>query len=266
MCIRDSVNALLIDSPKVAGASFDQRYASLTKEADLIVYDGHAGLGANVHALAKKGSFLRGRWQLFFVNGCDTFAYLDGELAKRRAALNPDDPTGTRYMDVVTNLMPAYFVSMPSATLAVIRGLLGAPRTYQEIFADIDDDQVVVVTGEEDNAFDPVSPPAWPGLSAKGGLARGAAHRLETPVLPPGNYSIELRPEPQSWGGDADVYVGLGFEPTTMDYSYAPYLLGSDETVEVSLEAPTRLYLMVHGYEGSPAVTSKYRLKAYGSE
>ena len=255
------VTALLIDSPKAAGASFDARYAALTREADLVVYDGHAGLGANVHALAQKGSFLPGRWQLFFINGCDTFAYLDDELAKRRAVHNPDDPSGTKYMDVLTNLMPSYFASMPSASIAVVRGLIGPPRSYQEIFADIDPEQVVVVTGEEDNVFDPSWPPPWPGLSASGALARGAADRFETPVLSPGRYLFELRPEPQTNGGDADLYVGLGFEPTTATYSFAPYLVGSNETVDVTLDEPTRIQLMVHGYEGSVAPTSKYRLR-----
>jgi hypothetical protein len=255
------VTALLIDSPKVAGGAFDARYAALTREADVIIYDGHAGLGANVRALAQKGSFLPGRWQLFFLNGCDTFAYLDDELAKRRAVLNPDDPTGTKYMDVLTNLMPAYFSSMPSASLAVVRGLLGPPRTYQEIFGDIDEQQVVVVTGEEDNAFHPSAPPPWPGLSTTGALARDASARFETPVLAPGSYRFELRPEPQSTGGDADLYVGVGFQPTTDIYSFAPYLVGSDETVDVTLEQPARVHLLVHGYPGSEAPVSKFRLR-----
>ncbi len=39
------------------------------------------------------------------MNGCDTFAYVDGALAQTRAALNPDDPNGTKYMEIVTNAM-----------------------------------------------------------------------------------------------------------------------------------------------------------------
>ena len=87
-----------------------------------------------------------------------------------------------------------------------------------------------------------------------------------TPVLPPGKYAIELRSKPQTWGGDADLYVGLGFVPTTSEYSFAPYLVGSDETVELELETPTRIHLMVHGYEGSTAATSHYRLQAFAAE
>ena len=91
------------------------------------------------------------------MNGCDTFAYVDGSLAKTRSVLNPDDPTGTKYMDMVTNVMPSFFSSMPSASMALVEGLMSVdePRTYQDIFAKIDRSEVVVVTGEEDNVFTP---------------------------------------------------------------------------------------------------------------
>src|SRR4029079_9895345 len=91
------VVALLIDGVRVAPASFDKRYGELSPGADVITYNGHAGLGANVRALATKGRFFPGKYQIFFFNGCDTFAYLDETLAKTRALLKPDDVDSTRY-------------------------------------------------------------------------------------------------------------------------------------------------------------------------
>jgi hypothetical protein len=256
------VTALLIDSPKLANKAFDARYAALSADADLLVYDGHAGLGANVRALAEKGTITPGKWQLVFINGCDTFAYLDDRLAERRAAANPGDPTGTRHLDVMTNLMPAYFASMPSATLAVIAGLLDPSRTYQDVLSDIDDAQVVVVTGEEDNAYHSTSPPPWPGLAASGVVARGDEDRFETPVLPAGEYRIALGAPAKAPLGDADLYIGLGFPPTADAFSYAPYLSTTAEIVELTLAAPTRLHIMVRGYEGSASAESQYDLAA----
>jgi hypothetical protein len=256
------VTALLIDSPKLANKAFDARYAVLSADADLLVYDGHAGLGANVRALAEKGTITPGKWQLVFINGCDTFAYLDDRLAERRAAANPSDPTGTRHLDVMTNLMPAYFASMPSATLAVIAGLLDPSRTYQDVVSDIDDAQVVVVTGEEDNAYHSTSPPAWPGLAASGSVARGDEHRFETPVLPAGEYRVAISAPAKAPPGDADLYIGLGFPPTAAAFSYAPYLATTNEVVELTLAAPTRLHLMVRGYEGSESPEPGYDLAA----
>lgn len=154
------ITALLVDAITSVWPGFDQRYEGLTETADVIAYNGHAGLGQNVRALARKGRWAPGKYQIFFMNGCDTFAYVDGSLAETRAALNPDDPSGTKYMEFVTNAMPSYFSSMPAASTALIEGLLSvdAPKTYDEMFEGIDRAEVVLVTGEEDNEFEPGMP------------------------------------------------------------------------------------------------------------
>jgi hypothetical protein len=154
------VVALLVDAITQVWQGFDARYESLTPTADVIAYNGHAGLGQNVRALARKGKWVAGKYQVFFMNGCDTFAYVDGSLAQTRAALNPDDPSGTKYMEFVTNAMPSFFSSMPNASLALMKGLLSyeEPKTYDKIFEDIDRSEVVLVTGEEDNVFQPGMP------------------------------------------------------------------------------------------------------------
>ncbi len=154
------VTALLVDNIRTAGAAFDARYEALSPRADLIAYNGHAGLGQNVRALARKGRFVPGQYQIFFMNGCDTFAYVDGSLAETRSQLNGEDPTGTKYMEFVTNAMPSFFSSMPYASMALFEGLLHfeSPKTYDGIFEDIDRSEVVLVTGEEDNVFRPGMP------------------------------------------------------------------------------------------------------------
>lgn len=151
------VTALLVDSITSTWEGFDTRYESLTPTADLIMYNGHAGLGQNVRALARMGSWSAGKYQMFFMNGCDTFAYVDGSLAQTRAAINPDDPSGTKYMEFITNAMPSFFYSMPTASTAMVTGLLSykQPKTYDKIFEKIDRAEVVLVTGEEDNVFRP---------------------------------------------------------------------------------------------------------------
>ncbi|MEO6236312.1 MAG: hypothetical protein ABIQ52_04890 [Vicinamibacterales bacterium] len=154
---RTTVTVLLVDNPTTAGAAFDVRYASLSTSADLIIYNGHSGLGAHIGVLAQKATFAAGTYLIFFMNTSDSFAYVDRSMAQRRAVLNPDDPGGTKYMDMVTNAMPAYFASMPSASLARIRGLMdpAAPLTYDEILSRVDGSQVALVTGKEDNTYTP---------------------------------------------------------------------------------------------------------------
>jgi len=151
------VNALLVDEVSTAPQSFYERYEGLSTAADMIAYNGHAGLGQNVRALSRHGKFEPGKYVVVFMNGCDTFAYVDGSLAKKRAAINPDDPTGTKYMEFVTNAMPAFFSEMPDASMALVRAFLDKekPLTYDEIFENVDRSQVIGVTGEEDNTFTP---------------------------------------------------------------------------------------------------------------
>src|SRR5262249_48641756 len=97
---------------------------------------------------------------IIFMNGCDTFAYVDGSLAQTRARINEDDPTGTKYMEFVTNAMPSFFASMPNASMSLVKGLLSTsrPMTYDKIFKNIDSAEMVLVTGEEDNVFTPGMP------------------------------------------------------------------------------------------------------------
>jgi len=245
--------ALLVDNVRTAGPAFDARFADLSPRADLIVYNGHAGLGSNVRALARKGRWIAGQYAIVFLNGCDTYAYIDNALWAAHAAVNLDDPTGTRYLDIVTNAMPAYFSSMPRATMALIRGLLSvdAPRTYEQIFADIDRSQVVLVSGEQDNTFTPgaggsVPVGTWDGLSERGSLSRGQEQRYETPVLAPGRYRFTIRGT-----GDADLYVRVGTAPTTTLYDCRPYRSDANETCDVQLSSPNRLHVMVRGYTPS---------------
>ncbi len=159
------VDAMLVDGASLRASRgqtgynsvFDAWYNQRSKEADLIVYTGHAGLGSNVRALTKKGEIAKGKYQILFMDGCDTFAYVDGYLGKKKAEINPDDPNGTKYLDIMTTLTPTVPSWTPQAFVALITGLTQTkPATYQQIFRTFaDKDHVVVVTGEEDNTFAP---------------------------------------------------------------------------------------------------------------
>ena len=152
-----SVHAFMIQSVTRAPSSFWSVYETLTPKADYIVYNGHSVLGQNVNRLARLGEWATGQYSIVFMNGCDTYAYIDSALADAHAAVNSDDPEGTKYLDIVANAMPSYFRSMPEATMAIFSGLLSydAPMTYEEILAGIDDYEVALVTGEHDNEYTP---------------------------------------------------------------------------------------------------------------
>jgi hypothetical protein len=253
---RVEVVALLVDSVRSAGYTFNQRYEDLSSHADLIAYNGHSGLGANIRHLANRGRWIKGQYAIVFMNGCDTYAYVDSALADAHAAVNADDPAGTKYLDVVTNAMPSFFSNMSRATLALFRGLLAheAPKTYEQIFANISSSQVVLVSGEEDNVYVPGysddddngGDSRWEGLQQSGTVAQNEETRFQTPDLAPGRYLFAL-----SGDNDADLYVRIGSAPSTRLYDCRPYKYGSDETCVVELNTTAPIHVMVRGWADS---------------
>ncbi len=253
------VVALLTDNVNtgLTQPAFRARYEALSTRADFIVYNGHAGLGSNIRALAAAGKWVAGQYVVVFMNGCDTFAYVDGSLFSAHKAKNPDDTTGFKYIDIVTNGMPAFFASMAGATMSMFRGLLAydAPQTYEQIFRKVDGSQVVLVVGEQDNTFTPGgggTPEPWTGLTGAGTLAKNAEKAFATPTIDAGDYQFEL-----TGTGDADLYVRVGSAPTTTKFDCRPYKTGSNETCRVTLAQPSTIHVMVRGY----ATTSTFDLK-----
>jgi hypothetical protein len=153
------VTAMLIKAPTNTTTAWDARYAQLSSTADVIVYNGHAALGANVQALSRKGRFQKGQYTIVSMMSCDSFAYVDGYMAAERARLNADDPKGTKYLDMITNLMPTNPTKLPGAAFALLGGVMSpkAPRTYTQILGAFEADHFAVVTGDEDNAWKAVA-------------------------------------------------------------------------------------------------------------
>lgn len=255
------VTTLLVDNVRTAPASFNARYAELSSDADLIVYNGHAGLGANIRALARKGEWKTGQYAAIFINGCDTYAYVDSALADAHAAINPDDPNGTKYLDIITNAMPSFFHAMPNATMALIEGLadFDDPKTYEQMFVNIDSKEVVLVSGEQDNVFFPGfdggdgggGSDDWEGIREEGTVERGEEDRFETPKLAAGRYSFSI-----TGTSDADLYIRTGEAPTQETWECRPFKSGSSETCEVELTADAPVHVMVRGW----ATRSDYSL------
>ncbi len=252
---RVNVTALLVDNVRTAGPAFDARYAELSTRADLIVYGGHAGLGANVRALARKGEWIQGQYVIVFENGCDTYAYVDGALFDAHAAVNPGDPTGTKHVDLMMNAMPSFFVELSNGTISLMRGLLSYdnPMTYEQIMAKIDSAEVVLVSGEQDNVFVPGGGGgggggngSWEGLQEHGIVAKDQEVRFQTPTLAPGRYLFEM-----TGTADADLYIRTGAAPTEQTFECRPFKSGSNEACTVELTSAAVIHVMVRGWDPS---------------
>lgn len=148
------VSIMLIEGVRSMTSAQISHYNERTRDADYVSYSGHSGLGANIRALARMGSFQRNQYQLFFVNGCDTFAYVDNSLRDAHAAVNPGEGIN-KYFDIITNSMPSYADQSADSNVSVISALINQQLTYRDILGQIDPAQMPVVTGEEDNAWTP---------------------------------------------------------------------------------------------------------------
>jgi len=252
------VTVLLTNQIRNTDAAFDARYAEVTPNADYLSYNGHSGLGANIRALTRKGRWQAGQYTVAFINGCDTYAYVDSSLAQARAQLNPDDPTGTKHLDIATNAMPSFFASNAGNNVAFITSLMNIaePLTFEQIFKLIDSSQVIVVSGEEDNIFVPGGGGGgggggdgdahWAGMHEQGTVARSQESRFTTPKLAAGTYEFTM-----TGTADADLYVRIGQDPTDQLFDCRPFLTGTNETCTVDLPAAAQIHLMVRGWDPS---------------
>ena len=125
------IDTLVVESVDDAGPDFDARYDALSERADLILFNGHARLGANTNALGRKGTVIAGKYQLVLVNACDSFALIDTAMTERRRERNGPtiDPAGTRFLDVISNARPGYAHHLASVSNEVYTGRdrLGLP-------------------------------------------------------------------------------------------------------------------------------------------
>jgi len=146
------VHIFLVEDIKNVDARFRQLYNKLTQISDFISYSGHSGLGENIRALANMGTFRQGQYQIFLINGCDTFAYVDAALSEAHARVNPSSGID-KYIDIITNAMPSYFHMNSRSNMAVINALVESKKTYRQILSNFDPYQKAVVTGEQDNRW-----------------------------------------------------------------------------------------------------------------
>ncbi len=146
------VNILLVDSISSTSTEWRKHFSDRTLNSDFVSYNGHAGLGANVRTIGRLGKFKPNQFQLYYLNGCDTYAYLGYELSEGRRLVNPESQP-SRYLDLITNSMPSPFGSMASSTMSILTSLYEQKYTYRQILSMVNSGQNPNVSGEEDNRW-----------------------------------------------------------------------------------------------------------------
>jgi len=122
-------------------------------EADVLVYDGHSGLGGNLDlSYFPEVKFHPKKYQIFFFNGCSTYPYFNGMFFKAKG--------GTKYLDIVTSGLPTFAITAGPNVMAFLDGFLeGKTLSYQTILRRLEtsnDDTGTYLTGvngDDDNLF-----------------------------------------------------------------------------------------------------------------
>jgi hypothetical protein len=130
-----------------------ESFQSRTQTSDLVTYSGHAGLGASIKALASTAKFAAGKYQIFLLNGCNTFVYMDKYALRNAHHAANRDSSPYKYFDLLTNAMPSYFYTNATSNLIMVNALVEQKKNYREIMAEFDPIQRVNVVGEEDNLW-----------------------------------------------------------------------------------------------------------------
>lgn len=124
---------ILVDSIRnvIEGSEIQKIYRVRSEISDFISYNGHSGLGANIRKLSSMGSFVQNQYQIFMVNGCDTFAYIDDSLARAHQLVNPDY-LPSKFFDIITNSMQSYFHRNAESNITLLSALLEKKKTYKK--------------------------------------------------------------------------------------------------------------------------------------
>ena len=111
------------------------------------------------------------------------------------------------------------------------------------------DDETTDDETTDDETTDDETTEPWEGMEYTGVVTQGEEYHTETPALAAGWYMFALTHTDENPGGDADLYVRVGKEPTMDEYDCRPWKTGSDEECEIELTEGDVIYLMVYGYD-----------------
>lgn len=135
--------------------TFRTYYLEALKDSDIVVYDGHSGLGANIGAEYLENFALGKQYQVLFLNGCSSYPYFNGQYFGAKVG-------GAKNMEIITSGLSTYTTTAFSNLMAFISPFLkGKVVSYQTLLRNIELSNQGVgtyltgVNGDEDNKFYP---------------------------------------------------------------------------------------------------------------
>jgi hypothetical protein len=133
--------------------TFHIRLVDAFENSDILVYDGHSGLGGNLDLESlPKINFNKKKYQIYFFNGCSSYPYFNGAFFAAKG--------GTKYLDVVTSGLPTFADTAGPNVMAFLDNFIkGKSLSYQTILRGLEVSNedygtyLTGVNGDEDNIF-----------------------------------------------------------------------------------------------------------------
>lgn len=139
---------------------FFKFYQQALLQSSLLVYAGHSGLGEYLDLATLHGqsglqfSMPKDRYQILFFNGCSSYPYYNQQYLGLK--FSPQDPRGTKNLDIITNGLATLFLAITPSTTAIFSAVenwvfSGRRMSYQDMLRTADSSNLMAVNGDEDN-------------------------------------------------------------------------------------------------------------------
>jgi hypothetical protein len=148
---------LLLADTSIASrdSTFHHYLVPALRQSDMLVYDGHSGLGGNLDLEQIRGERLDpAKYQIFYFNGCSSYPYFKQMFI--------DAKGGTQSLEVITSGLPTLTDTAGPNVIAFLRPLLeGRTWSYQRLLAALENSNgengtyLTGVSGDEDNQYEP---------------------------------------------------------------------------------------------------------------
>jgi len=135
--------------------TFHRYLVPALEESDVVIYDGHSGLGGNLDlGSIPTVRFDPAKYQIFFFNGCSSYPYFNGTFLEAKG--------GSRMLDVVTSGLPTFTHTAGPNMVAFLDNFIdGETKSYQRILSELErsngeeESYLTGVNGDEDNRWTP---------------------------------------------------------------------------------------------------------------
>lgn len=150
------INLMLADSQVTSrDQTFETYYVEALENSNIVLYDGHSGLGGNLDLASLPTVEFNNKYQIFFLNGCSSYPYFNLTYFEAK-------PGSKKNLEILTSGLPTMTNTSFSNSMAFLTPFLeGKVISYQTLLNRLENSNqdegtyLMGINGDEDNRFLP---------------------------------------------------------------------------------------------------------------